>query len=186
MGVQAPLMAGATFFAPEAGAGAGMAALANPITAALAAAALGTAYGVSPSVRKMTNKAVKAGWEGLTNPIQHFGDGTEGDKIGALFGRVNTNFNPENMLNGQSSFMDLRGLPGAGGMDTGFLKNLLGKSQNPDQRQQQATQALGGGGNTQPIPAMPSPIAMPAAFTPNPSAQPINGFYPNLLSRRVY
>lgn len=80
-----PLTAGITYSAAAGGAGAGggaaAGAMANPIAAAIIAAALGTAYGTSPTVRKKTNKFVKSGWEGLSNPFQHYGDGSEKDTL---------------------------------------------------------------------------------------------------------
>ncbi len=85
-----PLTASITYTAMQGGAsagaggaasGAGAAAMSNPIAAAAILAALATAYGTSPTVRKKTNKVVKKGWEGFTNPIQHFGDNSEKDTM---------------------------------------------------------------------------------------------------------
>lgn len=139
-----PLTAGITYSAmgggADAGAAGGAALFSNPITAAIAAAALGTAYGVSPSVRKYTNRAVKAGWEGLTNPIQHFGDGSDKDTIGAMYNRIDTNFNPAN-FNGKSGLMDLSMFSGKNGqMDLGNVmdqpKSLLNISKTMSEGQQ--------------------------------------------------
>jgi hypothetical protein len=72
----------------------------NPITAALAAAAMGTAYGVSPTVRNKVNNGAKNLWEGVTNPIQHGYD--QGGIGGALDGGLSqlTRLGAGNMLQG--------------------------------------------------------------------------------------
>jgi len=148
-----PLQAGATFTAGGGGA-AGAAAFSNPITAALAAAALATAYGTSPTVRKKANSLAHKGWESISNPFQHFGDGSDKDRFG-------------NLLNGQ--------------LDTGFgkvdLRGSLLKSMGQGQQQKQNSQNQapfitpfmggGGGGFSNDIAGLNAPVARPSAPRPS-------------------
>lgn len=134
-----PLTAGITFTAGSAGAGAGAggaaAAMSNPITAAIALAALATAYGTSPSVRKGTNKAVKSGWEYVSNPFQHFGDGSEKDTL--PLSKLLQGKNPivGNGILDDSSTSGIRGQVGGIAPQPSILEPLFGTQQTDNPRQ---------------------------------------------------
>lgn len=204
-----PLTAGITMSAMGGGAGGagGAALMSNPITAAIALAALGTAYGTSPSVRKYTNKMAKGGYEAITNPFQHLGDGSSKDSLfggplrggnlpgfsgsllgnagldqGGLLGGITKAGQPSGIAPGEWDFLN-------GGIgQNGFLSNLLNKAKGPDQKQQQQQQQPQNfGGNSQPLPAIPGGEVSLGNYLQNPSVQMANtGFYPNLMSRRMY
>lgn len=118
----APIAAGASAGGAAAG---GLAAL-GPIAAALAAIGGGVAYGTNKKFRKGSNKLIKKGWESITNPFQHFGDGGVHDTLPIS----------QFLKNGD---LDLTRYQG------GMLNPLAGKTgllkrQQPPQQQQQQRQ----------------------------------------------
>jgi|GEM_PF-4041254 len=98
---------GATYSAGAgAGEGAGLAAAAaNPYVDAAALAAAAAAYGFSPSVRNTVNPWIKKGYESITNPFQHFGDGSDKDKFGRILQGTATGGSP-GFLNGLNGMLD--------------------------------------------------------------------------------
>jgi len=170
-----PLTAGITYSAMSGGAGGGAAAMANPIAAAIAAIAAGTAYGVSPSVRRKVNPWVKKGYEGITNPFQHFGDGTEKDKFGSF-----------------GSMMGMDGTLDPNSPRGKFLSPLLNnmpqrttqqgqqqKPQNQGRSQDPRMPGLGGGygGGAGAMPA-PIPVGIYRPFAPESTAKEFNPLGP--------
>lgn len=145
-----PLTASLSYMGGSGGAGAAGAAMSNPITAALVAAAVATAYGTSPKFRKGTNKVVKKGWEGVTNPFQHFGDGSEKDRFG-------------NMLNG--SVLG-QGNPEQGGSPINKILSQISQQKRQQQNQQQQPQQTN-------VEVMGGPYPIDVGYFPVPQARPM-------------
>lgn len=190
-----PLTASAVFTAGGAG-GAG-AAFANPITAAIAAAALGTAYGVSPKFRKKSNELMHKGWEGISNPFQHFGDGSAKDTLGQrsmLAGMMGSSGQPGgHLMKGGIGMFQQPGqnpeLPGGGGM-AGPMQSIMQKlqqrrqqNQNQQGNQPQMLRGLfsGSSGIPGPIAGINPALPQPAVPTFDPEEFSMRGPMGNVL-----
>jgi len=165
MGANPLFTLGATYTAGAgAGEGAGLAAAAaNPYVDAAALAAAAAAYGFSPSVRNMVNPWIKKGYESITNPFQHLGDGSSKDKFGNILRGTATGGSP-GFLNGLDGTLDPTN------SQNGFMKNLLGQAKDSTQQQQQNKNPFNSQSNSygEPIPPHQSPIANLPSWAPNP------------------
>lgn len=147
-----PLQAGISAIGGSGAAGAGgAAAAANPIAAAILLTAAATAYGTSPTFREKANQFGHNQWENLSNPFQHFGDGSDKDRFGQLMnGQLDMN-------KGLTPFNGPANPDENSGLNNMIAKALGGMGQQDQQKKTQSQQSqLGYGTNGTDITA-PSP-----------------------------